>query len=135
MKSEVVVYENVKYRRYPNGGKSHQRYFWSSTTYNYLHRQIWEDEFGRIPPKHEIHHKDGDTLNNDPSNLKCLPKLDHIQEHVANGSYAKREYTRRMWSVKTCAQCGVSFRATGARSRYCTVSCKNRFFYLGRKNG
>ena len=55
-------------RRYGGGG-----YFrreankWADRTL--LHRDVWEFHYGKIPPKYQIHHRDGDKTNNAISNL------------------------------------------------------------------
>lgn len=45
----------------------------------YLHRVIWEDNRGPIPCDCVIHHKDGNPLNNDISNLECIPEYLHLR--------------------------------------------------------
>ena len=51
-----------------------------------LHRQIWIKHFGKIPKDefgvtHEIHHKDGNKLNNDIDNLICISLQEHFDIH------------------------------------------------------
>jgi hypothetical protein len=46
-----------------------------------LHRLIWEEVNGFIPDGYHIHHKDGNKLNNELSNLQCIEKCKHIQYH------------------------------------------------------
>lgn len=48
-----------------------------------LHRETWKFYNGDIPEKHHIHHKDGDTDNNDISNLECLLGSTHLSEHAS----------------------------------------------------
>lgn len=50
------------------------------------YRKIWEDNFGPIPKdengrSYEIHHKDGNTENNDLSNLMCVSIKEHYDIH------------------------------------------------------
>ncbi len=47
------------------------------------HRLVAENKIGRRLLKSEIvHHKDGNTLNNDPSNLEVMDKRDHDRMNV-----------------------------------------------------
>ena len=46
------------------------------------HVYIWEREHGRrVPPGHDIHHIDGDKLNNKIDNLRLVTKLEHKRIH------------------------------------------------------
>jgi HNH endonuclease len=46
------------------------------------HVLVWERTHGRsVPAGHDVHHVDGDKLNNDPSNLLLLTKLEHKRIH------------------------------------------------------
>lgn len=56
------------------------------TKVNY--RQIWMEATGKhIPAGHEIHHVDGNSLNNDRSNLDCLSILQHAITHYDQGNF------------------------------------------------
>lgn len=57
-----------------------ERYF--SRGNKRLHRAVWEYYNGPIPAGYQIHHKDGNTANNDISNLECLPSAQHFAEHL-----------------------------------------------------
>lgn len=46
-----------------------------------LHRQIWYDNRGAIPNGMHVHHKDGDTENNDISNFELLSPSEHGMLH------------------------------------------------------
>lgn len=85
---EMILYNGVKYARYPDSKYiSYRRYFYAfskgkdGTTRTTLHRQIWKDVYGEIPKGYDIHHKGGDFLNNDISNLECIPKKEHSKKH------------------------------------------------------
>ena len=59
-------------------------------TINY--RKIYENVFGTIPVDaegrtYDIHHKDGNRLNNDPLNLIALSIKEHYDIHFAQGDY------------------------------------------------
>lgn len=53
--------------------------------YEQHHGKIQKDEEGRT---YEIHHKDGDDSNNDPSNLVALSIKDHYDLHYSQGDWA-----------------------------------------------
>lgn len=45
------------------------------------HVAVWEAANGPKPPNHDIHHIDGNSHNNDLSNLVCLTKAEHQKLH------------------------------------------------------
>jgi hypothetical protein len=46
------------------------------------HVYVWERHNGRpVPDGHDIHHRDGDKLNNDLANLQLVTKLEHKRIH------------------------------------------------------
>ena len=49
-----------------------------------LHRYIWEKHNGKIPKGYDIHHIDGNRLNNDISNLIMLTPSEHHKLHANN---------------------------------------------------
>jgi hypothetical protein len=52
------------------------------------YRKIWEKSNGKnIPNGYEIHHKDGDKTNNDPSNLICVSIEEHLKIHEEQGDH------------------------------------------------
>lgn len=60
-----------------------------------LHRQVWEDHNGPIPPGWHIHHIDEDRDNNDPENLMALPGPEHVRRHLL-GRYQDPETRARV---------------------------------------
>ena len=53
-----------------------------------LHRLIYEDYHGvKIPKGMQIHHIDGDTTNNDPSNLQMVSIGEHNKIHKVGNTY------------------------------------------------
>ena len=72
VRSETVIFQGIVFRRYPDSR------CWSDQVYNKphvgdhrrgvesLHREIWKAHHGSIPPGWQVHHKDGNPLNNDP---------------------------------------------------------------------
>jgi len=67
----------------------------------YLHRYIWEEEYGSIPDKMILHHKDGDGSNNDLSNLELMSHTDHRRTHAG---WSRDEDG---WTHKPCPNCGL----------------------------
>lgn len=56
------------------------------------YRKIYEQYHGPIPKEpngrsYEIHHKDGDHTNNDPTNLIAVTLQEHYDIHYAQGDY------------------------------------------------
>lgn len=47
-----------------------------------LHRRVWSDAHGPIPPGMSVHHKDGDWRNNSLDNLELLPADEHMRGHM-----------------------------------------------------
>lgn len=92
-KGEVVEYRGNRYRRYPESkNRSNRLYFYATEPRRgFLHRHVWEDENGPIPPGHDIHHDDKDTSNNSPGNLICLSKKEHRKEHPFVGESLEKQ--------------------------------------------
>ena len=45
------------------------------------YRKVYESHYGKIPKGHHIHHIDGNPLNNEISNLKCVTSEEHVKLH------------------------------------------------------
>lgn len=86
---DIVTYKGIRFYRLPDSKKSSFRNYYQPAEidiYNgvqRLHIEIWKDAHGPVPPGHHIHHIDGNPLNNDISNLTCLPRLEHLRLHGA----------------------------------------------------
>lgn len=77
---EVVEWNGVLWRRYPESRNQSQRKYFKRIT-KFLHRAVWESVHGNIPKGFHIHHVDGDTRNNAIENLECINPKDHAQRH------------------------------------------------------
>lgn len=58
-----------------------------------LHRLIYEKYYGKIPKGYVIHHKDGNKVNNDISNLEMIEASKHNKFHMLgkkNPFYGKK---------------------------------------------
>lgn len=56
------------------------------------YRSVWIENFGSIPRDedgraYEIHHKDGNHMNNHISNLECITINEHLDRHVERGEW------------------------------------------------
>jgi hypothetical protein len=86
---EVVVYRGRAYVRYPESANRSLRAYFSCTysrgggerQRHFLHRDLWEDVYGPIPPKHHVHHINEDPLDNRLENLACKSGRDHLSDH------------------------------------------------------
>jgi hypothetical protein len=54
---------------------------------NMSYRKIWETKFGKIPENYEIHHIDGNRLNDSLENLMCVSTHEHYLIHMKQGDY------------------------------------------------
>ena len=74
----------------------------------YLHRLIYEQAHGPIPPNHDIHHLDEDKGNCSLSNLRCLHHSEHLSLHHL-GVHASHLVLADGTVAKQCAICGDLF--------------------------
>lgn len=42
---------------------------------------VWERENGPLPRGKLVHHRDRDSLNDEPCNLQAMTRAEHIEEH------------------------------------------------------
>lgn len=85
--SESVFLNGVEFRRYPNAKKTSDRVYFRPGASDFIrgveayHRELWKLHRGPIPEGCHIHHKDGNPLNNDISNLECITSHAHKSMH------------------------------------------------------
>ena len=82
-----VLYRGIKYvwiKRY----YKRMRNFSKKDPCN-LHRRVWMDHFGEIPENCHIHHVDGNTKNNNITNLQCLPAFIHLSRAAKTNRWLK----------------------------------------------
>lgn len=93
---DAVEFNGITFRRYPESPQhSHRRYYKPNARHiragvQALHQEVWKHHNGPIPDGHHIHHHDGDSTNNDISNLELLTSEEHAAEHAE----ARRERGR-----------------------------------------
>ena len=91
---EIVEWNGTRYRRYPDSiHASNKTYFQRSKSNgtSWLHRDVWAHEHGPIPKGWHIHHIDGDTANNDISNLECVCPKEHAKRHKWSDERKQRQ--------------------------------------------
>ena len=149
--SEKVEFNGKTYRRYINHpDKNARRYF--RRGHSSLHRDVWEFYNGSIPKGMQIHHKDGNPVNNDISNLELIDPKSHSKIHEADrskaaadwhGSEEGREWHRKhvseslakAWeqphyytkveaTERTCVWCGDKFFAKHPKAKFCQPDCQ-----------
>ncbi len=78
---EAVEFNGKRYRRYPDSPHVHlQKYFMRYR--GLLHRDVWEFHNGPIADGMAIHHKNGNTLDNDIGNLELVSPKQHAAAHA-----------------------------------------------------
>ena len=165
--NESIEFDGRIFRRYPNAKqRAHRVYYQASYVAgrsNLLHREIWRAHYGEIPEGHIIHHSDENPLNNDISNLVCLPPRSHGKEHAElhrttkhcehlatirplaakwHGSeegrrwhkeHGKKVMAERPQIEKVCEQCGKHFTSIHSFTRFCSVQCVERARAAGKR--
>lgn len=87
MATDTIEFNGIKYRRYPESENLSNRKYYSpggndrKRGVGWLHQEIWKHHNGEIPEGYHIHHKDGDYLNNNISNLECVLAHEHLSMH------------------------------------------------------
>jgi len=85
----------------------------------YIQRIVWELTYGPIPPKHEVHHIDGNKLNNELSNLRCLSLSEHRRAHSKNWKKENGQWLRRCTGCKEWKSEADYSRQHGSVRSYC----------------
>lgn len=120
--SERLDYGGYAFYRYPESEVREKRVYYFSRKVGYLHRFLWSEAHGPIPEGHDIHHVNGDSLDNRVENLTPVPRREH------RGA-AERNRTIRSY---VCDNCGGEFESrTGTRgeNRFCSKGCANAVAY------
>lgn len=103
IEKEVIVFNGIKFRRYPKSKNQHDRTYytpngsWRKKGIGSLHQEIWKAKYGAIPEGHQIHHKDHNPLNNSIENLVCLSNAEHGEHHY--NSLPPDKKAKRRWAM------------------------------------
>lgn len=114
-----IEYRGAKYYELPNG------YFRSThkgeRKGEFLHRAVWRNERGPIPPDWNVHHKDGAPKSTvDPNDLECMSHSDHARLH-----YRETENIVRPRAAE-CNVCGKEFQAKIYNQLFCSSVCRRK---------
>jgi hypothetical protein len=126
----ILIYKKTKYYSDSNG-------YWmrqyvgpeGKIVQKYLHREVWEEHYGPIPPRYIVHHKDGDKSNYNIENLEMMEKGTHIRLHRRDAGEAQRiKKLKESWKKRpekkyTCCHCGDEFYTKSRRARHCSIDC------------
>ena len=156
MQTETIIFDGCRYTRYPDSAQKSKRNYYGCRAAKgsiYLHRAIWEKANGPIPKGWNIHHTDGNPLNNDLANLECLTVTQHrrrhrecsdkMRHHLANirpeaskwhrsqtgkawhSKQSQKNWRQRMSISKKCIICGDRFDCITHRdnNRFCSRKC------------
>ena len=159
MEVDTIEWNGKTYRRYPQAKQRTHRVYYSrsrdkSGKTGFLHREIWESHWGKIPKGFHIHHKDNNPLNNDIKNLQLVTPKEHAlldrnwekwdyQSHLEEirpmtkewhaseeGKKWHEDHAKNIWenweyTEKECVVCGKKYKAAQKnRSKYCHPNCK-----------
>lgn len=97
---EVVVWNGIKFRRYPQSKRRSDRVYFTpgvsdrAKGIGRLHEEKWKAIHGPIPPGYLIHHQDENSLNNDDDNLVCVPKGTHSTHHFSTWVHSPENLKR-----------------------------------------
>lgn len=100
-KSEVVMFNGIKFRRYPESKNYSDRNYFRPGPHlvqrgvEALHREVWKAHHGVIPDGYHVHHRDGNTSNNAIENLELMPGLEHLKMHGETQTVGQREQSRQ----------------------------------------
>jgi len=75
--------------------RSHGYFAATTGKRSYLHRDMWEAQYGPIPPGHDVHHKDEDKANNTLDNLDLHTQAEHGRRHGFGGNQNTGSLGRR----------------------------------------
>jgi len=88
------------------------------------HRIVMEQFLGRpLGRREEVHHVNGDKLDNRPENLLVLSPSEHQKHHPEFGSRMRRRLSF------TCQGCGATYERKASRAaetKFCSRSCASR---------
>lgn len=105
---ETVIFNGVKYRRYAKSPYFTPGIADTRNGAQALHRDIWRAANSEIPDGYDIHHRDGNPMNNDLANLQLMTVADHQALHTAerhaSGFYRTPERLARLDAIRSLSK-------------------------------
>lgn len=87
-----------------------------------LHQRIWNYFYGEVPNGYQIHHVDGNKLNNDISNLQIMTISEHQHHHNPKGT------VNQILTTLVCEWCGKKYQGYfNGKNRFCSQLCRSRY--------
>lgn len=139
---EAVFFNGLWYYRYPEHRWWHLRkYFWAHPVSKEppipLHVAVYVRHFGPIPTGFHVHHRDGNTLNNDPANLTAVDRETHERLHSEMRRCRGRrpEHLEHLAKCRAkmvkeeffCTWCEASYRAyPRGQNKFCSATCRGQ---------
>ena len=91
---------------------------------------VWLSNGGTIPDGFTVHHRDGNTLNDEISNLGLLTRASHLELHRAMVRAGWRKAISERGGVRVrvvvCSSCGTEFRGKARRKKALCPSCARK---------
>jgi hypothetical protein len=87
---KVIVVDGLRFVRDETRG-----YYRNDRLRKYLHRYLYEAEYGELPSNIHVHHIDHDKTNNSLDNLVAITAEEHMSHHGLNASDEHKERRRR----------------------------------------
>ena len=109
---ESVVFNGITYSRNPASGHRSARVYYTAYAdgkrlrgVGQLHTEVWKAAHGAsgVPRGCVIHHVDFDPLNNDPSNLQCVTRLEHSRIHPGDFDRGSAEWLAHLDAIRGLA--------------------------------
>jgi len=119
----IIILDNKKFFL-NNGYFQYNGYGRSKIGREYLHIYLWKKTNNKpVPQGHVIHHKDGNSLNNNIQNLECISSKEHKALH------AKERWSKAKPLKIVCKNCLRSFNTKTliARIGFCNRSCFSKY--------
>lgn len=91
-----------------------------------LHREMWIDAHGPIPPGFDVHHSDEDKGHNDLGNFELLQKGAHMRHHRKTKPIPKKDWAAPATLIFECVGCSTPLARKRKTVNPICKQCANR---------